>query len=99
LPNTTLLFHQTDGWPAALRLAKQFARDARGGDARRVATHLNANSGPLYEYLTEEILGHFDGAAQALLEEAAIPEKITQPRGEGPFRRCAHGVEASPPPA
>jgi ATP/maltotriose-dependent transcriptional regulator MalT/DNA-binding SARP family transcriptional activator len=72
-----VLHDATGGWPAAVRLAVEALRSASEEGRERVLANLSRPEGPMFSWLTEEVLANEPPAVGQLLRTVAPLERFT----------------------
>jgi ATP/maltotriose-dependent transcriptional regulator MalT/DNA-binding SARP family transcriptional activator len=73
-----LLHELTRGWPAAVRLAAEMLRTTDEGERLGVVERLASPEGPIFEYLTEEVLRSEPPEVHDLLARLATLERFSR---------------------
>lgn len=75
----TELHAATAGWPAAVRLAVEALIDVPAPARRSTLARLLRGTGPIYDYLAEEVLGRESATVRALLAAVAPLPRFSAP--------------------
>jgi ATP/maltotriose-dependent transcriptional regulator MalT/DNA-binding SARP family transcriptional activator len=70
------LHGRTQGWPAAVRLAVDALGPVEAADRRAVLRRVLHSSGPVYDYLAEEVLGREPAVVLELLRTVAPLDRV-----------------------
>lgn len=74
-----LVEERTEGWAASLQLLDSSIRGREPGEARSFIASLRGSTGPIYEYLAEEVLERQTPVMRTLLVRASLLDRIWPP--------------------
>ena len=71
-----MIQRRTEGWAACIQLLQGTLRDMRAVEIRRFVEHLTVTEGPVYEYLTQEVLREARPDLRAFLVRSSVLDPV-----------------------